>query len=48
MLEYKSAIVDELGAIRSWCSDLTEKEIKEILNTHPEWAIKCIQIGGGY
>ena len=48
MLEFKSAIVDELGTIIVWCSDVSENKIKEILNTHPEWTLKCIQIGGGY
>lgn len=32
MLVYESAIVDELGDVIAWCRDLTEKEIKEMLD----------------
>lgn len=41
---YRRAIVDELGCIMYWCSDLTDEEIDEILIYHPEWSIKCIAV----
>lgn len=44
MLEFKSAIIDELGEIVAWCSDFTESEIEEILANHSEYSIRCIQI----
>jgi hypothetical protein len=43
MLEFKTAIVNELGEIIQWCEDLTENEIDEILIKHPEWRIACIE-----
>lgn len=44
MLEYKSAIIDELGEIVAWCNEFTESEIEEILENHTEYSIRCIQI----
>lgn len=44
MLEFKTAIVNELGEIIQWCEDLTENEIDEILIKHPEWRTKCIEL----
>ena len=43
MAEFKMAIVDELGEIVCWCSKLTEEEIKDILNNHPEWKRRFIE-----
>nr|DAK66162.1 MAG TPA: hypothetical protein [Caudoviricetes sp.] len=43
MLEFKTAIVNELGEIIQWCEDLTDNEIDEILVNHPEWRIACIE-----
>lgn len=37
---YTSYIVDELGAIRYICSELSQKEIDEILKNHEEWSIR--------
>lgn len=45
MLEFRSAIVDELGHIIAWCSEFTESEINQILETYTEYRIECIQIG---
>lgn len=42
-MEFRRAIVDELGMIMYWCSDLTEDEQNDILYYHPEWSIKCIE-----
>ena len=44
MLEFRSAIVDELGEIVAWCSEFTESEIDAILETYTEYRIECIQI----
>ena len=44
-MEFKSAIVDELGFVVEWCDRLSEKEIQDVLTDHPEWSRKCIQIG---
>jgi hypothetical protein len=44
MLEFKTAIVNELGEIIQWCEDLTENEIEEILINRPEWRTKCIEL----
>lgn len=37
---YISYIVDELGTIRYVCSELSQKEIDEILENHEEWLIR--------
>lgn len=34
------AIVDELGNVIYWCSELSEEEIKRILSEHEEYSIK--------
>ena len=41
---YSRVIVNELGEIEEYVSDLTGAEVKEILAEHPEWKIKCIPI----
>lgn len=43
-MEFRTAIVDELNWVMFWCDELTEEEQVEILNDHPEWSIKCIEI----
>ena len=43
MLEFKSAIVDELGKIVYWCEDLSDNEIEEILTKYTEYRIACIE-----
>ena len=42
MVEFRSAIVDELGEVMYWLSDLTKAEIDEIMSNHEEWMIKCV------
>ena len=42
-MEYTSVIVDELGHIMYFCSELKEDEIESILENHPEWSRKCIE-----
>ena len=41
---YRSAIVDELGEVMYWCSDLTKEEVYQILCDHPEWDCNLIEI----
>lgn len=41
---YSRVIVNELGEIEEYVSDLTGAEVEEILEEHPEWKIKCIPI----
>lgn len=41
---YSRVIVNELGEIEEYVSDLTGAEVEEILGEHPEWKIKCIPI----
>ena len=36
---------DELGCVMYWCDELQdEDQIECILNSHPEWSRKCIQM----
>lgn len=42
-MEYRSAIVDELGFVQFWCDELTDVQIESILNIHPEWERRCIE-----
>ena len=41
---YSRVIVNELGEIEEYVSDLTGAEVEEILLEHPEWSIKCIPV----
>ena len=44
-MEFRSAIVDELGYVMYWCDELQDGyQIECILNSHPEWSRKCIQM----
>lgn len=43
---HKRAIVDELGYVMYWCSELSDKEIMRILAEYPEMTIKCIEMEG--
>lgn len=44
-MEFRTAIVDELGHIMFWCDELQdEDQIECILNSHPEWNRKCIEV----
>lgn len=42
---YKMAIVDECGEVMAWMTDLTKEETLEMLDEHPEWQMRPIQIG---
>jgi hypothetical protein len=44
MQMYKRAIVDELGYVMYWCSELSDKEIMRILAEYPEATIKCVEM----
>ena len=42
---YRSAIANELGHVMFWCDELQgDEQIECILNSHPEWSIKCVEI----
>ena len=44
-MEFRSAIVDELGYAMYWCDELQDEyQIECILNSHPEWSRKCIEM----
>lgn len=43
-MEYRTAIVDEVGYVMFWCDELQDKDqIECILNGHPEWTLQCIE-----
>lgn len=45
MQMYRSAIVNELGYVMFWCNELQgDEQIECILNNHPEWSVKCVEI----
>ena len=39
---YTRVIVNELGEIEEYVSDLTGAEVNEILDNHPEWKLKIV------
>ena len=41
-MEFRTAIVDELGCVMYWCDELKDKEVEDILSNHPEWNRRCI------
>lgn len=41
---YRSAIVDELGHVMFWRDELRPEQIECILNGHPEWSVKSVEI----
>lgn len=41
---YRNAIVDELGDVMFWLDELRLDQIECILNVHPEWTTKCVEI----
>lgn len=43
IMEYRSAIVDELGYLVAYCSELDADEQERILEEHPEYEIRCIE-----
>jgi hypothetical protein len=44
MREYRSAILDEVLCVRYWCDQLTDEQVDEILENHPEWRIMCVEV----
>jgi hypothetical protein len=45
---YARVIVDELGHLVEYASDLTGAEINEMLEEHPEWRLTTQAIGMSY
>lgn len=41
---YRSAIINELGWPEYWIDELTREEIEKILEEHPEWSIRAIEL----
>lgn len=39
---FRRAIVDVLGNVIYWCSELLDEEIKLILSEHEDYAIKLV------
>jgi hypothetical protein len=48
MAIYAQVIVDELGHLKEYVSDLTGAEVNEILENHPEWKITTTMIANCY
>jgi len=48
MAVYSRVIVDELGHLQDYVSDLTGDEINIILAEHPEWKITTVMIANCY
>ena len=48
MAIYSKVIVDELGHIQEYASDLTGAEINEILASHPEWKMTTVMVANCY
>lgn len=43
-MEYRTAVVDELGSVMYWCDELQGwEQIEIILEGHPEWSVKAIE-----
>lgn len=43
-MQYRFAILDECLSVRYWCDELTQAEIDEILENHPEWTTRCVEV----
>ena len=43
-MEFRTAIIDELGDFVCWCDELTNQEEFNLLNLHPEWRRKSIEL----
>lgn len=43
MLEFKTAICNELGEFVCWCSDISIEERERILDEHPEYTMRGLQ-----
>lgn len=41
---YRRAIVDELGMVMYWCSELSDEHIKNILIEYPDCSIRCVEV----
>lgn len=48
MAIYSRVIVDELGHLQDYVSDLTGDEINTILAEHPEWKITTVMVANCY
>ena len=48
MAIYSKVIIDELGHLVEYVSDLTGAEVEEILANHPEWKISTIMVANCY
>lgn len=48
MAIYSRVIVDELGHLQEYVSDLTGAEVNDILANHPEWKITTIMVSNCY
>lgn len=48
MAVYSRVIVDELGHLQDYVSDLTGDEINTILAEHPEWKITTVMVANCY
>lgn len=44
---YARAIIDELGHLVEYASELTEAEINKMLEEHPEWRLTTIELEEG-
>lgn len=43
-MNYRTAIIDELGCVMWWCDELQGwDQIETILAGHPEWSVKTIE-----
>lgn len=42
-MEYRSAIVDELGCLVAWVSETDADDVERILDDHPEYSITCLE-----
>lgn len=44
-MEYRTAIVDELGCVIWWCDEIVGgwDQIEAILVGHPEWSVRVIE-----
>lgn len=45
-MEYVSVIKNECGEIVRYCSNMTEQEISNYIEQHPEYYCSVVEIGG--
>ena len=48
MAIYSKVIVDELGHLQEYVSDLTGAEVNDILANHPEWKVTTVMVANCY